>query len=69
MEGGESEGAQIAAANALLDRGWGRPTQPVAGDEDLPALKHAHAIIPRDLSGLTDDELARLYREAVGSTK
>ena len=26
--------ARIAAATAILDRGWGRPTQPVAGDAE-----------------------------------
>lgn len=28
------ESARVAAANALLDRGWGKPTQVVQGDED-----------------------------------
>ena len=27
-EGGESEAARVAAAIALLDRGWGKPNQP-----------------------------------------
>ena len=26
--------ARVAAANSLLDRGWGKPTQPVSGDPD-----------------------------------
>jgi hypothetical protein len=26
--------ARVAAANSLLDRGWGKPTQIVQGDED-----------------------------------
>lgn len=26
------ESARVAAANALLDRGWGKPAQPVDGD-------------------------------------
>ena len=34
----KSEQASIAAASALLDRGWGRPTQPIAGDDELPAI-------------------------------
>lgn len=29
---GESEAARVAAANAILDRGYGKPTQPVDGD-------------------------------------
>jgi hypothetical protein len=31
--------ARIAAACALLDRGWGRPTQPIAGDDDHDAVR------------------------------
>lgn len=30
--------AAIAAANAVLDRAYGKPTQPISGDEDKPAL-------------------------------
>jgi len=26
--------ARIAAAQVLLDRGWGKPTQPISGDDD-----------------------------------
>jgi hypothetical protein len=26
--------ARVQAASAILDRGWGRPTQPIVGDED-----------------------------------
>ena len=29
---GESEAARVAAANAILDRGYGKPTQPDDGD-------------------------------------
>lgn len=28
--------ARIAAATALLDRGWGKPTQPISGDDENP---------------------------------
>jgi hypothetical protein len=28
--------ARVAAATALLDRGWGKPTQLIGGDEDNP---------------------------------
>lgn len=28
--------ARIAAANSLLERGWGKPTQPISGDEENP---------------------------------
>lgn len=25
--------ARVAAANSLLDRGWGKPTQPISGED------------------------------------
>jgi hypothetical protein len=28
--------ARVAAAGLLLDRGWGRPVQPIAGDDGEP---------------------------------
>jgi hypothetical protein len=30
----------VAAASALLDRGWGKPTQPLAGDGERPVAIH-----------------------------
>jgi hypothetical protein len=30
----------VAAATALLDRGWGKPTQPIANDEERPVAIH-----------------------------
>ena len=30
--------ARVAAFNSLLDRGWGKPTQPLSGDADEPAI-------------------------------
>lgn len=48
---GESESARVAAANALLDRAYGKPTQ---------AHEHKGAIGTYDLTQLSDDELNRL---------
>lgn len=31
-QNGQSESARVAASVALLDRGWGKPSQPVDGD-------------------------------------
>jgi hypothetical protein len=31
--------ARVSAATALLDRGWGKPTQPISGDDDAPPIK------------------------------
>ena len=33
------EGARVSAASALLDRGWGKPTQLHGGDDDAPPIK------------------------------
>ncbi len=38
-ETGESEAARVAAANAILDRGWGKPTQPLDGDGEGGPIK------------------------------
>ena len=50
------ERVQLAAAREILDRGWGKPTQPLAGDPDRP-LQHRHDL---DLSQLCDEHLAAL---------
>jgi hypothetical protein len=39
MRTGKPDRARVAAAEALLDRAYGKPTQPLAGDESLPVLK------------------------------
>ena len=33
-----SPNAQVSAAQALIDRGWGKPEQPITGVEDGPAI-------------------------------
>lgn len=37
-QNGTSESAKVAACEALLNRGWGKPTQPISGDEDAAPL-------------------------------
>lgn len=39
-----SEAAQVAAANSLLDRGYGKAAQPQVGADDEPPIKHTHRI-------------------------
>jgi hypothetical protein len=36
-QNGENESARVAAANAILDRGWGKPAVPIAGP-DIPKV-------------------------------
>lgn len=35
-QNGTNEGARVSASQALLDRGWGKPTQPISGDDENP---------------------------------
>src|SRR5690348_714211 len=56
MEKGKSETACIAAASALLDRGWGRPTQPVSGDDELSPI----AVSGTAVAALCGEERAAL---------
>jgi len=44
--------ARVSAANALLDRGYGKPSQPIDGDGEGGAIKHSH--------DLSDDLLAKI---------
>lgn len=48
---GESESARVAAANAILDRGYGKPRQ---------AVEHSGSIGTYDLTKLDDDALDKL---------
>jgi hypothetical protein len=36
--------ARVAAANSILDRGWGKPTQPLSGSDDEEPIKLLHRI-------------------------
>jgi hypothetical protein len=65
MEKGKTEAAIIAAASALLDRGWGKPTQPVSGDGDMPAI----GINSTAVATLTADERATLVASIAASLK
>lgn len=36
--------ARVSAATSLLDRGWGKPTQPIAGDDEADPLRMVSVI-------------------------
>jgi len=38
-QSGESEAARVSAAGQLLDRGWGRPAQPVTGKDGVEDIR------------------------------
>ena len=45
MENGKSPAAaKVSAATAILDRGWGKPVQPVAGEGEDGAINLVHKI-------------------------
>lgn len=43
-DGQQAAAARVAAANALLDRAYGKPTQPIDGDGEGGAIPVAHVI-------------------------
>lgn len=51
--------ASVAAAQALLDRGFGKPTQPLANDEDSPLFP--------DLIGLKEALASRISKKSAGA--
>ena len=48
----------VAAATALLDRGWGRPAQALTGEDGGAILTESR--VTYDLSALSDAELAQM---------
>lgn len=44
MDNGATEQARIAASLALMDRGWGKPSQPIDGDGEGGAVNLLHKI-------------------------
>ncbi|MTJ81746.1 MAG: hypothetical protein F8N37_12110 [Telmatospirillum sp.] len=39
-----SDAARVAAANSLLDRGLGKPVQPIGGDDDSDPISLIHRV-------------------------
>jgi len=50
--------ARVAAAEAILDRGYGRPTQPIAGDDTMDPIRVA-----------LEQETLRAFLEAVAARR
>lgn len=40
----EDARVRISAAQALLDRGWGKPAQPHSGDDEMPPINHSMTV-------------------------
>src|SRR5258708_14797794 len=56
----------ITAAVALLDRAWGRPTQPIAGDDEVPPIKTENDPSLTLIIDALDEIAARLVGDAHG---
>lgn len=56
-DAGAPAAARVAAWNGLLDRGFGKPTQPVSGDDDGDPIR-----TDLDLSGLPVEVLRALAK-------
>ena len=54
----ESEQARVSAIKELLDRGYGKSTQPLSGDSDAAPIRF-------NLSGLPDDVIAQMASVAL----
>lgn len=54
----QNERTCVAAATALLDRGWGKPAQAITGEDGGAILTEAR--VSYDLSSLSDAELLQL---------
>ena len=63
---GQSEAARVSAAVAILDRGYGRPTQTTELTSVDGGPTH-HAWSDSELQGKTEEELSALYFEIVSS--
>jgi hypothetical protein len=61
-ESGETEGARVAAANAILDRGYGKPAQAYTGEDGEGPVEVA-------LSVITDLDRAKALAALVAKQK
>lgn len=52
--------ARVSAAQALLDRGWGKPTQLIAGDEDGAPVLHRVVREVFDPKNIADTDTANI---------
>lgn len=51
----DSEAVALGAVKEIYDRAFGKATQPIAGDDDMPAIKAVHEIILRGVRSDSND--------------
>jgi hypothetical protein len=54
---GESEAVRKSAADSILDRAFGKATQPISGDDDMPPIESFV-----DISGLSVESLREIAK-------
>lgn len=54
-QNGQSESARVAAAEAILNRGWGKPAQPIEGTDDGPPIQSYTKIELVGVQSATED--------------
>jgi hypothetical protein len=57
--GSENEATRVTAIKELIDRGYGRPTQPISGDDDAPPVQVEHAFAGQRVKSLLDQITAK----------
>lgn len=52
--GSENEGTRVAAIKELIDRGYGKATQPISGDDARPPIQIEHGLAGQRVKSLLD---------------
>lgn len=52
--GSENEATRVAAIKELIDRGYGKATQPISGDDTKPPIRLEHGIAGQRVKSLLD---------------
>jgi hypothetical protein len=52
--GSDNEGTRVAAIKELIDRGYGRPTQPISGDDSEPPVQLEHSFAGQRVKSMLD---------------
>jgi hypothetical protein len=63
MNDGKTSHARIAAANALLDRAYGKPTQPIGEDPEMPLSQMTVEARVAIATAAIDEAFAEVERE------
>jgi hypothetical protein len=57
--GSENESTRVMAIKELIDRGYGKSTQPISGDDSKPPIRLEHGIAGQRVKSLLDQITAK----------